>query len=219
VSVTSQSAVIALKAIEMGDLRSDVESTLSDRGYLCHLESMSDSELMIKVSKGQRKTLMKIERLRHRPLEVVLEVDYSQADVKLNVSRPRQSNNSSMFSYRWIWLLIIFGGVFVTILGNISQAIANGFQQTGFTDGQIITFLIILAIVVPLSVMYGIPALQKQLNQGKSEFDRQLLEVVKTRVEQLHSELTATEVLRCWSCFKEIEFEDKVCPFCGENQK
>jgi len=206
----------------MQDLRDEVAEHLSQQHLQVHTDSINDDETVLVVSKNSLiKTVVRLQRFRHRPLEVVINVDYNDVKTTKDVlwtTKPA-TRRQDRISFRWLWLLPVFGGLIIALVTYFESWFAAFFGGDQLDQLQLIVVVTILSIILAVSWIYGIPVLVKQRQQRMQEFDEELLIMISDKIQQLDDQLTTTPVVRCWSCFGQLEPKIEICPHCGEKQK
>ena len=216
-SITSTSTTVKLKMIEMRKLREILELELQYHRLSCNLTNQTDNKLGLQVSKFGYRTVLGITRYTHKPSELEVIVDHTLADQSYIIRRlrPDANNQSGMFTgtYRWFWLLVVFGWIITTLIFGIM-----GLMEV-ITPKKGVFGIIVIVILIALLWLFLLPRYQKRRIIGLKRFDKQVIAITTNRLIKLNEELSSTDILRCWSCFKMIDPEDNVCIHCGKTQK
>jgi hypothetical protein len=210
--------------IEIRTVRELLESELSNHGLHCKLTNQTFDKLGLQVSKRGYKTVLSITRYTHNPLEVEVNIDFAQAK-QTDIIRKFRPNvgDTGMFSgqYRWLWLIIIFGGILVTLITTVVGLTFLLLEKVtpGWTNIERLFGIIGSTLFLGLIWILLAPRLQKRRIAGLKRFDQEVFEIVIDKLTQINADLKSTDILRCWSCFKQINPEDTVCIHCDTKQK
>lgn len=220
-SITRSAESLELKSMEMEELCKHLMNELEKHQLQHTLESRSDDELLIKVVRNPVfQTMLTIQRFRHRPLEVMVEVDYSKAKKSNDVIRTRVDSRDSWLTNGWLWVLLFFSGMIIssiTLLGDKLDQLLISIQNE-FSPLEIIAIFSVSSALIIVIGIYIIPKLMNEQKNRMKQFDATVLGIVKRRIKELNETQVSVKVTRCWSCFKQID-QEKVCPHCGEQQK
>jgi hypothetical protein len=184
---------------------------------------MTDDQVSLKITKGSRPTILTIKRHRHRPFEIEVIVDHTltkNQDLVTRQKRKSTTDRSAFSSYRLLWIGMIFIGiiltmfnVFISVFLEILNTVTPGWSSTQQALGVIGFVVLVFGFWIMI-----IPILNRQKSQSMKLYDKSVLEKVCTILDELRSDKQDNAVVRCWSCFKEIERSEKFCPHCGEQQ-
>jgi hypothetical protein len=207
--------------VRMQDVRHHIEKDLSTIGISSELDNLTDDTLGFKILQGNKKTHLRLYRQRHKPLEVVLEADYTQYKLKKAVfdraNKSQQQGRGGFF--RYYMYFIIFGFV-ASILLYFFTALRELYVDNtpGWTTIQRTLPIITIVVIIIFWVLYIGPKLRRIKNTKVREFERDLIDQVKNSLIDLNQQIHGSDKMKCWSCFKEISSMAKTCDFCSANQ-
>lgn len=211
--------------IEMSKLREILEVELHNHNLLTNLTNQTDDKLGLLVSRFRYQTILNLTRHSHNPLEIEVVADHTLAAQKdvIRSIRPSSGRGTGMISgqYRWIWLLLIFGGIIISLVMAIADILASIIEiiTPSWTDQQRIFGILGFIAIFIVIWMIIIPRMQKNRVNNLIKFNSQVLEIIVNRLQLLNDELSTSDIIRCWSCFEKIDPQDNVCIYCGVRQK
>jgi hypothetical protein len=210
---------IRINDMSIDVLKSTIMSDLNANGISVELESSTEELVQLNVKRGIYKSTVQLERNRHRPLYVQLNVDYliqqeMNKELKKMAKMQTRRNISQGFGggfFRIYFLFIVLGFV-ATILYLIIDAIMQ--STTGTTLAIVIVVTLILLIIFN-------PLIQSRINRGLQNFDQEVLDIVSGTLERLRKEdskIKQRTTVKCWNCFEDIKLDSSFCEKCGEQQ-
>lgn len=210
---------VNLRMVQMYKVREYLEPKLIESGYKTNLINITDDDLTFKISRFTQHTQVSLSRVRHRPLLIEIEADHEYGE-KSKQKKPKNTNqNNSMDLWRYYWIFLIFGGVFGLayffryILEFVTAFVSylEAFQLT-------IPFLGVIAVLLILSLLF-IPSYTSKKYIRLIEFEKDIIEDIQKYLTEYDKMLVDSDVVKCWSCFKDISINDKFCAFCQAEQK
>ena len=67
--------------------------------------------------------------------------------------------------------------------------------------------------------IFMIPFFNKRYRQALIKYDLEIMAKICGLLKILSEDHHDNTIVRCWSCFKEIDKPENLCPFCGLQQK
>lgn len=205
----------------MQELHEKITPELETEGYKTSLNNLTDGTLSLKII-NKTTTVLTIDRHRHRPFELEVLVDHTLKKKQDLVSRRKRSSqrDGSLINYRYLWIAIIFFAtllsMFYFFIGLFLDALDT--ITPGWSSTQQALGIIIVILVIALFWILVVPIFTKHKKESMKKYDIIVLEIVCGIIKSLRVEIDETAVLRCWSCFEEINHSDKICRNCGEEQ-
>lgn len=205
----------------MQELYEKFTPELESEGFKTSLNNLTDDTLSLKII-NKSTTVLTIDRHHHRPFELEVIVDHTLNKKQDLVSRRKRTKqrDGSPINYRYLWIGIIFFGAllsmfyfFIEIFLDALNAITPGWSSLQ----QALGFIIII-LIVGLFWIFVVPIFTKHKKEAMKKYDEMVLEIVCGIIKSLKVEIDDDAVLRCWSCFKEIDHFEKLCNHCGEQQ-
>ena len=210
----------------MQELRHILDDEFKKYQFSTILDNQTDDHLSMIIRGGMgQQTILKIDRNRHKALEVEVNVDFNFSSPKnvIRSTRPRNQNQGRGFmgGYRSIWLLFIFAGLIINVLFLFSDALLQFVENltpgwSPFQRGVSVFILVVLIIIAWFRVP---PIIRQQRHAAGRKFDEKVLSIVSGRIKSLQAELTKTTIVRCWNCFEVINPNEVYCPNCGKDQQ
>jgi len=205
--------------MEMSEVYTRLSDELAELSLELELQSITEDQLQLLVIRNSfTRTHLNIERFRHRPMEVQVEVDYQRAKTSSDLIRINQNDSSNSDMSNSIRSVLIIGGFFVALFFGAGSVLSSIIPEQP-NSTQVISLAIISVVLFLIIGIYVLPTLFKKRDRHLHDFDQHILQRVGLILQEFHKELNDSAILRCWSCFKPIEPSDRICPFCGEQQK
>lgn len=220
-SITSTSHFVKFQAMPMQELYEKITPELENEGFKTSLNNLTDDTLSLKII-DKSTTVLTIDRHRHRPFELEVIVDHTLNKKQGLVSRRKRTRqrDGSLINYRYLWIGIIFFGALLSIfyffIGIFLDALNT--VTPGWSSLQQALGIIVVVLVIGLFWILVMPTITKHKKESMKKYDKNVLEIVCGIIKGLKVEIEDDAVLRCWSCFKEIDHFVKLCSHCGEQQ-
>ena len=217
-SASSVKHIVKFSNTPMQELRGDLQRMFDEHHVSYFVNSATDDNMSFNLSSGNAKTVLMMLRHRHKPLEIEIIADHKMNSAPDYIKRRSSSNSSDNSRYLW-YGLFLFGFivtmlvVFVQVLIGIIEAMTPGWNQS-----QRILGIFGFTALVVFYVLYVIPLIRKQRNKATYNFNSQIVALVTAKLEAIHEATAKNHILRCWSCFKEMDMNDDFCPNCGKQQ-
>ena len=206
----------------MYNLRDHIVEELVSHDLSVFTESMTDDDCVLLITRNAMvKTVATMERHRHRPMEIELTVDHAEVKNTKDVLRTTKPVTKQLdkVSFRWLWILPIFGGLIVLLISMFESFFASLYGSSSLSSVQLIITVTVLSTILAISWIYGLPRIFNQLSKRRKQLDTEVLELMRQKIIALDEALITTDVIRCWSCFTELEPTTVICTSCGETQK
>lgn len=203
------------------ELHEKVDAELQNDGYKTSLNNLTDGLLSLKII-SNAPTVLTIERHRHKPFELEVIVDHTLTKKQDLVTRRKRSDTGgrSSFNYRYLWFGIIFFSTLVSLYFFFIEIFLKALDDItpGWSQLQQAIGIVIIILIIALFWILIIPIISKRKKEGMKKHDKKVLSRVCEIIDDLRVEIDENAVIRCWSCFKEIDRYQKLCPHCGEQQ-
>ncbi|MHA2170106.1 MAG: hypothetical protein ACXAB7_09465 [Candidatus Kariarchaeaceae archaeon] len=212
---------VNLRMILMQKIRPLLEKRLGDNHIISEVENITDDTLGMKIQKGGYKTHLLLYRLRHKPLQVEIEADHRMNSKTLrdpaNRDRRQSGNRGGFYRYYFYFILI---SIIASILVYFSLSFLDFYTSVtpGWSTMQRALAMIAFANLIIISRVYLWPRIQQRRLSRIHGFQKDLVSIVASSLNEIEKEFYESDKVKCWSCFEEIDRMDDTCQFCDSVQ-